>query len=144
MKISLTPNSQQNPQFGMFKATPEAAEKLNKLFKLGFHSNETVFKLNKEWMSELCYESQASKIDEFIQKHPNTYVTQNDYWEIAGSADSLAKAEKLAANAENLKPEAEKAIETHSTIIEDIKTQLSTARTNAYNELEKLGLNLMG
>lgn len=145
MKVTINTNPKQNPQFGMFKATPEVAEKLNNMFMLDSKtSSNKVFKLCQEWLSELCDVPPVNKIDEFVQKNPNTYVTQNDYWEIAGSVDSFAKAEELAAKADNLKPEVEKAIETHSTIIKDIKTQLSTARTNAYNTLEEAGLNLLG
>lgn len=144
MKVTLTPNSQQNPQFGMFKADPKTVETLNNMFNLSKHTPDQVFKVSKGFLQDLCQETPAKKIDELVEKHPNTFATLKDYFGIAGSSDSFATAEELVAHAEPLPKEVEAAINNHSTILETAKTALSDARTNAFNALEQAGLNLLG
>lgn len=144
MRIILKANQQQNPQFGMFKATPEVAEKLNNIFKLNPHSPNSVFKLNEDFLSELCLETPTKKIKELLERHPNIYATQNDLDEISKATDSFLKAEELAKNACDIKPEIQKIIEAETLTIDNIKASLSKAMLDANKVFKNSGLNVLG
>lgn len=144
MKVSLNNNSQQNPHFGMFKATPEVAEKIKGIFQLNSHSSSPIFELNKDFLAEYCSQVPMAAIDSLLEKHPSTYVTKSDYWEIVGGEDSFAKVEELAAKADDIKPETQKMIEDHATIVDEIKDLLGTALHNADESLKAAGLDIFG
>lgn len=144
MRTTLKTNQQQNPQFGMFKAKPEVAEKLNNIFKLNPHSPNSVFKFNEDFLSELCLETPTKKIKELLEKYPNMYATQNDLDEISKATDSFVKAEELAKNPCDINPEIQKIIEAEALTIDNIKTSLSKAMHNANKAFKDSGLNVLG